>query len=299
MKQKGILFGLVAGMLWGFDGTLVGQIQSGESFWLSTILYSCIHDGFAAIWLFLFNARQGKAKEYVGAIRSKGFAAILLCAAVGGTAGTALNISAIRLAGAATTCAVTCAYPAVGALMGIVFLKERCSAAIFAGIGLTVAGAFLISCSGTVSANGVGIAFGLGAMLCWASEGTLSKKATQHLDPDVATGLRELLSFGMYFIILCFLVLFGKRDIFSGFEMRNTIFTVSASACGAFSYLCWYRSMNRVGVAKGMSLNATYVLWAMAFESILTGRMFSARFIISAVLILCGTIFTIYNGKEE
>lgn len=299
MKQKGIIFGLAAGILWGLDGIFVGKLDSGKSFLISTLLYACIHDGLAAMWLLIFNVCKGKGKDYIRCIHSKSFAVIIMCAAIGGTAGTAFNISAIRLTGAAAACAVTCTYPAAGALMGIIFLKEKCRANIAGGIILIVTGAFLISFSKSISVNAMGMLSAFGAMLCWASEGTLSKKATDNFDSDTATGLRELISFSLYFLILCFMAVFAKADIISCFSKSNIIFTAFASVCGAFSYLCWYRSMKISGVVTGMSLNATYVLWAMIFESISGEKAFSLRFLTSAVLILCGIAFTIYKRKEE
>lgn len=293
----GILFGLTAGLLWGLDGVLLGNAGAGNAIAV-VLLTACIHDGLAAVWLLLLNWRMGKLRQYAECLR-KQFVSVLLCALLGGAAGMSLNVTAISMAGASAACAVTSAYPAAGALIAMLFLKERCRLSAFLGIICVAGGAAVIGFSPADDSQfGIGLLFAVGAMLCWALEGTFSKSGMQDISPDVLIGVRELLSALTYAIILT--VLFftngASAELFQGMHFPAI---AAASVAGAFSYLCWYRSMHLSGVTVGMALNATYALWAVLLDIPINGVPLSLQTILGAAVILLGTIIVIFTDQNR
>lgn len=307
MKKKagnGILFGLIAGMLWGLDGTLLGRAGSSQSFLCIVLFIACIHDGLAALWIFTVNLCHGTVRQYWDCLHSKQCINVFFCALLGGAAGMALNVIAINLAGASYACAVTSAYPAAGAVLGMIFLKEKCSTFSLLGIVFIVFGAVMAGISPAAEVQTphflLGIAAAVAAMLCWAAEGILSKSAMDDISSDVLIGIRELISCAVYIPILFFIVNTEGFSVQNLISSGNFILAALASAAGAFSYLCWYRSMDISGITTGMSLNATYAFWALIFDILMNGKKPSLLIFIGVAVILLGTVLTIYSdGNKE
>lgn len=293
-NRNGVLSGLMAGMLWGLDGVLLGRAGSG-SVLRAALVTACIHDGAAALWIFAVNAKNRKIKMYGNCLFTRQFLTVFLCALFGGAVGMTCNIIAISTAGASAACAVTSAYPVAGAVLGAVFLHEKLTAASAAGIVLVAAGAAVIGFSENSAASDlpIGLVFAAAAMLCWALEGVISKSAMVTTDSDILIGTRELLSCLIYLTALPIL----PPAESSGAD--GLPFIIAASAAGAFSYLCWYRSMDISGVTVGMSLNATYALWAVLIDIPVNGVSFSPQIMAGAVIILSGTLLTIYSDRKK
>lgn len=292
--HRGVLFGLLAGMLWGLDGVLLGRADSNGVL-RAALIAACIHDGLAALWLFAVNAKNKKIKMYRNCLFSRQFLTVFLCALFGGAEGMTCNIIAINMAGASSACAVTSAYPVAGAVLGALFLHEKLTASSAAGIVLVAAGAAVIGFSENAAATALptGLSFAAAAMLCWALEGVISKSAMVTTDSDILIGSRELLSCLIY---LAALLILPPSE---GFAKDGLPFIIAASAAGAFSYFCWYRSMDISGVTVGMSLNATYALWAVLLDIPVNGVSFSPQIFAGAVIILSGTLLTIYSDRKK
>lgn len=300
---NGIIFGLLAGMLWGLDGVFISHLGSIGDFFVTTMLTACIHDGLASIWIFIVNFHNGKAKQYIACIRSKQSIDVFFCALLGGSIGMMLNITAIRLAGAGYACAMTSAYPVVGTVLGILFLKEKCNVYSLCGIALVALGAVFIGVSPVQGLQTLHLFMGLiaaiGAMLCWALEGIFSKSAMEDISSDVLIGVRELISCIVYIFILSFLINTKNISISGIFDSGKFAILVMASIMGAFSYLCWYRSMDISGASTGMALNATYALFAAIFDIPINGNNLSFSMFIGIFIILFGTVLTIYSDKNK
>lgn len=285
------------------DGILLGNLSSAESLLFVVILTMCIHDGLAALWIFLVNLRNGKTRQYLKCICSRRFIKVALCALLGGVIGMTLNVAAIHLAGASFACAITSAYPAAGAVIGIIFLKERCNSRLMSGIILVAAGAIIIGIAPAAgmcgSDLGMGLAVAVMAMLCWALEGIFSKSAMEDISSDVLIGIREMVSFMAYMVILFFMADTGESALQGVFHSDDFTMLAAASVFGAFSFLFWYRSMDMKGVAVGMSLNATYALWAVVFDVIVNGKSFSFAAFAGAAVIMAGTVLTVLSGQKK
>ncbi len=290
-------------MLWGLDGVLIGSLGSTENILSAAVFTACIHDGLAALWIFIVNLRNGKTGQYLDLVRSKGFFRAVLCALLGGAAGMILNIMAVNLAGASYACAVTSAYPAAGAVISIVFFREKCSVYLLSGIVLVISGAVVIGVSPAGTLRGphfwMGLAAAAAAALCWALEGIFSKSAMKDISSDVLIGIRELISCAAYTIILFLMGTLSGAALPELFCLEKFMVLAAASAAGAFSYLCWYHSMDVMGVMVGMSLNATYAMWAAIFDMIINGKSFSFPAIAGVMIILSGTVLTILHKERK
>ncbi|MBP5605491.1 MAG: EamA family transporter, partial [Ruminiclostridium sp.] len=58
-NHRGVLFGLLAGMLWGLDGVLLGRADP-DGILRAALITACIHDGLAALWIFAVNVKNKK-----------------------------------------------------------------------------------------------------------------------------------------------------------------------------------------------------------------------------------------------
>jgi drug/metabolite transporter (DMT)-like permease len=63
----------------------------------------------------------------------------------------------------------------------------------------------------------------------------------------------------------------------------------------AVTFILWYRANKTAGVATGMSLNITYVLWGIVFTSVFTKEPFISFVIVGALLIVLGAVFVSLN----
>lgn len=307
--KKGIGWGLSAGLFWGLDYTLTGMLlgmapfTNGISLLAAPLVGACFHDGFAAVWLFLKNVADGRWRDYVRTIRTKPAKFILIGSFLGGPIGMSCNLLGIYFAGASYAAAITAAYPAIGALLGVIFLKEKMSYQVLGGILLAVIGSFIV---GYVPPEGdkypnfyLGIGLSALAALGWALEGVFSTYGMDLVDSDIAIGLREVASFIIYFFIVIPLV--GS----SAFQIIHEVFSSAVllllaviGLIGAVSYTSWYRAMNMTGVGRAMGLNVTYAFWSILFGWALFDLKITFTLVCGIALICLGTVLTIGNPKD-
>jgi len=308
-RKKGVFWGLFAGVLWGLDGVLMGiyflkvSIINSGSVLIIAIIGACIHDGLGAVWIFLKNLISGKGQIYRRVLSSKSSISLIVGAALGGPVGMTGNLLGIQLAGVSYSSAITACYPVLGAFLGMVFLKENVKFSGFLGIALAVVGAIMVGYNPPSDGNFpyfyLGICFAILAVIGWALEGVVSKYSMNSIDSDIVVGIQKIYSCITYSVIILFLSASGYKLVISSFI--NLYFTIVclASLVGALSYLCWYRSMNILGVSISMSLNITYALWSVVFSSILIGLNLTSMLISGVLVITIGTILTIRGTKDK
>jgi len=307
--KRGIGRGLLAGATWGLDGVLMGMVlglapfTNNMSIFAAPLVGACLHDGFAALWLFIYNAINGKWRDYARTLKTRPAKFILLAAILGGPIGMSGNLLGIYFAGASYTAAITAAYPAIGAILGSIFLKEKISPRVWAGITLVIIGSFSV---GIVPPEGsayphfyLGIGLAAVAAIGWAVEGVMSTYGMDLVDSDIAIGIREATSFFVY--IFAILPLFGGvayQILSDSFTIHSGWYIGVIGLVGATSFLSWYRAMNMTGVGRAMGLNVTFALWSVFFGWLLNNLQITPNLIIGVVIISIGTILTIGNPKD-
>lgn len=89
------------------------------------------------------------------------------------------------------------------------------------------------------------------------------------MDPDVAITLRECISGGLMFAVVITGSLSMLRKII---EIPFGISLLSgAGIIAGFSYLMWYATNKRIGCARGMAANSTYVIWGVLINALFFG----------------------------
>ena len=73
-----------------------------------------------------------------------------------------------------------------------------------------------------------------------------------------------------------------------------------AGIIAGFSYLMWYAANKRIGCARGMAANSTYVIWGVLINALFFGggKPISAQTLAGCVCVLAGVILVSLTGGE-
>lgn len=306
-SKTGILWGILSGATWGLDGVILGialslaPFTNGVSLFAAPLAGAALHDGFAGLWLLIYNIFTGKWREYLRTLATKPGLMVCIAALFGGPLAMSGYLLGISMAGPTYALPITAMYPVVGAFLAMIFLKEKVTLRVWIGLFLCITGAVIVGYTppeGSSPNFHLGIFLSLLACLGWAAEGVISTFGMDMVDPDIAIGIREAASCVVYLVaVLPFvggLVIFG--DAFGA--PQALMYLIIAAFSGALSYLAWYRALNMAGVGRGMALNITYCLWAIVFGWLITKTPVTLPLAIGACLIFIGTLVSVTNVKE-
>lgn len=313
--KKGISIGAIAGMLWGLGGVIIALAFSKEPFnsfshlslYIVPLVGACVTDLISGTSTFLINIYNGKAKEYLRVIRTKPGKFIMLASVFGGPIAMSGYYVGLYLAGPFYAMAVTAVYPAVGAILSRIFLKEKISKNAWFGILLCIVGAIVVSYvapTGDAYPNFyIGILACLLATIGWGLEGVLCAYGMDLVDPDLAIGIRWFTSFTLYFVaVLPFVAGIGVAgyELFMKSLASPTIILLIAGALvNAISYFWYYSSINMSGVSRALALMITYALWGVIFGWIFTGSAtVTINIIVGAVIIVIGALLVAGKPSE-
>lgn len=303
-------YGLTSGILWGLDTVVLGIalswapfIGTVEAIAYAAIASSFLHDFFCAAWLFAYMAIRNRLKDTLRALKTKSGLVVIAGALLGGPIGMTGYVIAINNIGAAYTAIISAFYPALGAFLSFLLLKERMSrgqiiALIVALLGVMAVG-YISAGDSTLNNPVIGLVGAALTVIGWGSEAVLCAWGMRDdaVDNETALQIRETSSAIVYALVV--LPLFGAW----GFTVQAAptaatgIIALSGLA-GAASYLFYYKGISTIGAAKSMALNISYSAWAVAFGFILQGTIPSAASIICCIVILVGTILAASDWEE-
>ncbi len=307
--RKGVFTGLFSGCAWGLNSVLLGLALGlvpvmGDKAALLTIplAAACMNDSLAGLWLLLYNGGAGRFQEILRSLKT--FPGLMVCVAalLGGPIANGGYLLGISLAGPAYALTITALYPIVGAILSRVFLKQKIVPRVMVGMFLSVIGAIVISYvppeGGNSSAFYLGILFASLAAFGWGAEAVLAVFGMSMIDPKIAINIRELTS-GLFMAIFI-LPMVGGWVVISKVLTMPGVFGAFAIAglTAAVSYLAWYKANTTIGVAKGMALNGTYVMWGVIFSVILLSQPLTQNLVIGSGLVLIGATLVAINPKE-
>ena len=201
----------------------------------------------------------------------------------------------IKYAGPAYTLAISATYPAVGAVLSHIFLGESVTRRGWAGVGVTVLGAIVVTYTppaGDAPYFYLGIGLATIATLGWGIEGVLAIHAMKTIEPVVAGTLRMATSFVVYAVVV--LPLVGGLRVLGGALSHPSFWLVlGASAAGAASYLTYYAANHLVGASRAMPLNSLYAVWAIVFSVALLGLHPTPQLVVGVLVTFAGAVIVV------
>ena len=301
-----VKYGLTSGVLWGLDTVILGialtmspYIGTLEAFAFAAIASSALHDIFCALWLALYMGVRGRLKDTWAALRTRSGKVVVLGALLGGPVGMTGYVIAINNIGAGYTAIISAFYPAVGAILSFIILKQLVAFACALG-GIVAMGVLSLTDAETVGDPVIGLVGAAACVLGWGSEAVLCGWGMRDdaVDNETALQIRETTSALVYAIVV--LPAFGAWAFTaSAFPSLATGVVALAALAGTTSYLFYYKSISSpLGAAKSMALNISYSAWAVLFAFVLQGTVPTLASVVCCVVILAGTILAASDWNE-
>lgn len=307
-----MLFGILSGILWALDTTILSIALSltpfsdntAQAIAFAAITSSASHDVLCAFWMALYMGAKGRIKETLSALRTRNGKIVLLGALLGGPIGMTGYVIAINNIGPAYTAIISAFYPAFGTLLAALLLKERLTFLRIISLGialLAIVGMSLnaLDMSGGTGNPEIGVLCALLCVVGWGSEAVLCAWGMRDaaVDNEVALQIRETTSGAVYALIV--LPAFGAYSFLATAipTFANTTLACAALA-GTASYLFYYKAISKIGAAKGMALNISYSAWAVFLGFFLLGQRPSLLEIFYCFVIIISTVLAATDWKE-
>lgn len=296
-----MITGLMSGIFWGLDTVILGIALSMPVFnegsaiiYFAPFISTFWHDLSSSFWLTIYMILKKQYKLFFYAVKSKAGKYIIFAAIFGGPIGMSCYLIAIKNIGPGYTAVISSMYPALGAFLAHIFLKEKMNLVQIVGLILATVGVIALGYSGQ---NYIYSDFTIGfisAILCclgWASEAVICAYGMK--EPEVgneqALQIRQFTSSIVYLFIIVFLV----KNTELTFKMFNTIelkYIFVAAFFGTISYLFYYKAIIKLGASKAMPLNITYSSWAIIFSMFLLNIIPDLKTIFCGVVIIIGSL---------
>ena len=303
-------YGLFSGILWGLDTVVLGialsmspYIGTAEAIAFAAIASSFLHDAGCAIWLMIYMGAKRRLKDTLAALKTRSGKVVMLGALLGGPIGMTGYVIAINNIGAAYTAIISAFYPALGAFLSFVLLKEKMDGKQIASLVVALVGVMAmgyISAGDSEMGNAtLGLVGAVLAVIGWGSEAVLCAWGMRDdaVDNETALQIRETTSALVYGIVV--LPLFGAWGFTASAapSLATGVIALSALA-GTTSYLFYYKGISVIGAAKAMALNISYSAWAVVFGFVLQGTVPTPATVFFCVLILAGTVLAASDWSE-
>lgn len=303
-------YGLLSGILWGLDTVILGiglalapYIGTPEALAYASIVGSFLHDAFCALWLFGYMAIRNRLGDTLAALKTHSGKVVIVGALLGGPIGMTGYVVAIANLGAAYTAIISAFYPAVGAFLAFLLLKEKMSkgqlAALFLGLFGVMSMSLLSAGDSQVMNAPLGLFGALLTVVGWGSEAVLCAWGMQDdsVDNETALQIRETTSALVYGLVV--LPVMGAWA-FTAHAITSlaTGYICLAGLAGAASYLFYYKGIAVIGASRAMALNISYSAWAVVFGLILLGTVPTLETIVCCIVILVGTILAACDWNE-
>lgn len=306
LPRSGFAWAVLSGVFWGADGVILGVALAMTPFVAAAALVAplavaALHDGLATGWMLAYNGATGRLKEVPRSLLSRHGLVLVAAAVIGGPIAMSGYLFGIKYAGPAYALALSATYPAVGAVLSRIFLREQVTRRGWVGIAVTVAGAVVVTYTppaGDAPLFYLGIALAAVATLGWGIEGVLAIHAMKAIEPVVAGTLRMATSFVVYVCVVLPLV-GGLGVLASAFGQTSFWIVLGAAAAGAASYLAYYAANHLVGASRAMPLNSLYAVWAIVFSIVLTGLHPTAQLVAGVLITFGGALLVVSSAPRS
>lgn len=305
-----IIIGFLAGIFWALDTVILNLVLDGNSqtiekrlLPLLPILITFLHDMCSAIYLLFLMIGKKQMKKVKEALLKKEGRFVILGSLFGGPIGMTGYVFSIRYLGAGNTAMISALFPALGSVMAWLFLKEELVAGQIIGLVFSIVGMVLMggTSSGiTLTQFSVGILFALICVCGWASEVVICSYGMKSgaINNEQALTIRQITSSLFYFCIIL-TVIRGHGAALQIVKSREMLIILVAALAGTVSYLCYYRSIHRLGASTAMALNVTYAAWASVFEILILHTTKSWREGLCGIFIVGGALISALSERSR
>lgn len=303
-----MIYGLMSGILWGFDTVLLGValamqpfISTEKAIFLAPFVSTFLHDLFSSIWMAIYMSIKGDLRKTIIAAKTKSGRFIILGALLGGPIGMTGYLLAIKYIGASYTAIISSLYPAIGAFLSYIFLKEKMKPVAIVGLVISIMSIVILGYEpgGEVKNIILGFIFAVLCVIGWSSEAVICAYGMKEdeISPEQSLQVRQLTSA----IIYGFLIIPIIKSIKFTFQIIPTTATgliILTALAGTASYVCYYKGIHKIGATRAMSLNITYSAWAIIIGIVLLGNNIDIKSVVCCILIMIGSVMAAGDIKE-
>ncbi len=301
--------GIIAGVTWAVETIVLGIALAMSPFCsteqavlLAPFASTFLHDLFSAIWSCVYNGVRGNLRAVGRALKTKSGRFVALAAVIGGPVGMTGYVLSVANMGASIGAVASAIFPAIGAVLAYIFLKEKMSWYRWIFLILSLLGVYGLSYSPELNITNFWLGFA-GTLMCafgWGIEAVIIAKCVQDdaVTDEIALQIRQTISAIVYgLIILPIMKGWGfTLSLFNGTGWLIPVIALAALFATA-SYLFYYRAISQIGASKSMALNITYAAWAVVFSVIFLGQtdLLNPLTIICTIVVL---VFGILAGAD-
>lgn len=298
--------GILAGVFWALETVILGAALSRSPFmatqqaaFLSPFISTFLHDLFSAFWITGYNTVRGRLRHVGHALRTKVGRLVIVSSVIGGPVGMTGYVLAVRYMGASVGAVASAAFPAVGAVLACIFLKEKMQWYRWIFLLLTLGGVYGLSYTPDLNVQNfwLGIA---GVLMCafgWGIEAVILAKCFRDtaVQQEYALQIRQTTSALVYGAVLL-PALRGwplTADLIAHPSHQILPLLAAAALFATLSYLCYYRAIRKIGASKAMALDVTYAAWAIVFAALLyrsTQALHASTVVCACVVLVCGVL---------
>ena len=295
--------GIIAGITWAIETIVLGIalsmapfLSSEQAIMLAPFVSTFIHDAFSAIWACLYNGVRGNLPNVVKALKTKSGKFVALAAIIGGPVGMTGYVLSVANMGASIGAVASAVFPAIGAVLAYIFLKEKMSWYRWVFLIISLLGVYGLSYSPDINITNFWLGFA-GTLMCafgWGIEAVIIAKSVQDaaVTDEIALQIRQTTSALVYGIVILLII---KGWGFTISLFKGTGWLIPTIAIAAFfatvSYLFYYRAIAQIGASKAMALNITYSAWAVIFSIIFLGD----KSLLNPVTIICTLVVLVFG----
>lgn len=289
-NRKGTIIGLNSGIFWGISTVILGLALNNLNAFgnAGSLTATWIHDSVSAILMLILLVFMKKIGRMFQVLKTKSGIAIIIAALLGGPLGMGAYLLSINYLGPSVAASISAIYPAFGALLAYLILKEHISKRQIVGLLIAVSAIMLMGFSNQLSVDNLPLGL-ISVFLCvlgWGSEAVIIGYAMKDdVEAEVALGIRQLTSAIVYGAIIIPLLGYESFTYILG-DTKVLSLIMVAGLFGTVSYLFYYKAIDLIGATKAMALNITYPAWAFFFQVILMSQFSFPEFILVLVILL-------------
>ncbi|MBU3138151.1 DMT family transporter [Clostridium gasigenes] len=303
-----MVYGLLSGILWGLDTVILGIalamtpfISTEQAIFLAPFVSTFLHDVCSSIWMSIYMLIKKEFKRTLIAANTRSGRFIMLGALLGGPVGMTGYLLAIKYIGPAYTAIISSLYPAVGALLSYIILKEKMKPISIVGLLISISGIIILGYApgGEVENLALGFVFAMVCVIGWASEAVICSYGMKEneISPEQSLQVRQLTSAVVYGFLIIPIVK-GAKFTIGILPNETSLVILLAALVGTTSYVFYYKGIHKIGATKAMSLNITYSAWSIIFGMLLLGNNADLKSVFCCVIIMVGSIMAAGDIKE-